>query len=490
MIEEQPSLKADFLATDQQKTSRRHTLILAAVFTVVVVVIAAAGANASYRAASKGTTVLTEVGNLPIISDIRGVFGSRNETTPNDKAPSDQLRILILGVGGDGHDGSQLTDSILLSTIDTKEKKVGLLSIPRDLAYPLGSGSFEKINSINAYAEQNNPGHGGQDAADAIGKLLDVPIDHYVKIDFRGFSALIDALGGIDVNVEHAFTDTQYPTADDKWMTVSFKKGQQHMSGERALMYVRSRHGSNFEGSDFARSRRQQLVIMAVREKLLSLGTLADPRKLASVYQSVSRNIQTDLSVWDLMKLAPLGQDFSPDKIVSRVLTDAPDGMLVAANVNGAYMLFPRKQDWSEVRDAAQNPFTTAEEEQKQLIAVEAIKIEIKNGTTRTGFASQISAQLEKNGFEINAFGNALRRGYERSVIYDLTNGKKNTELLKLKRLLNADISLSTSVTTTADNDQTVRVIYADGLLQERVLVSTTDFLIILGEASYPLLAK
>ena len=144
-------------------------------------------------------------------------------------------------------------------------------------------------------------------------------------------------------------------------------------------------------------------------------------------------------------------------------------------------MLFPRKPDWSNIREIVQDPFTMATStlagNNPNVPAALKSKIEIKNGTTRTGFAAQIAAKLEQDGFEVKSFGNAIRRGYEETVIFDLTNGKKQTELAKLKKTLNASVSLEKLTTPPTD-----------GLSQEKSSGSDVDFFLILGEASYPLL--
>ncbi len=495
MFEKHLPLHINFVDTEQEKRTRRHTYILAAIFAAIVAAVAFVGASASYRAVNNGTNVLSEIKNVPGIADIRHFVSGPGDVKPIPLTNKTRINILLLGIGGDGHDGAQLTDTILLASIDFQNQRAALLSIPRDLAYPLGEGRFEKINAVNAYAEQDHPGEGAARTADAMGKLLEINIDHVVRVDFRGFASFIDTIGGVDVNVERSFTDTQYPTADngpnpDQWMTVSFSKGLQHMKGDRALQFVRSRHGNNGEGSDFARSRRQQLVTAAVRDKLLSLGTLVNPQKLAALYSVVAKHVQTDLSPWDVINLAPRLASIPWKSVTTRVLTDAPDGQLVAANVNGAYMLFPRKQDWSEIRDITQNPFTTSTEPitTTQPVA-QPIRIEVKNGTTRTGFAAQVAAHLEKNGYEVTAFGNAIRRGYEQSVIYDLTGGKKPVELAALRKLLNATVSI-TSPSQLSKSKDTMRVILGDGLAPETTLSPNSDFLVILGDASYGLVSK
>ncbi len=493
-----PFRKSDPLSTNfiapSERTVSRQTIILAAAFALVVGLLSAAGATASYRANARGTSVIHEIQRLPIISHLERVTGHPVDdvATGTETATRDRMNILLLGVGGEGHEGSQLTDTIILASVDLKNKRVGMLSIPRDLAYPLGGGQFEKINAVNAYFEQDHPGEGAARTAKAFSDLLEQPIDHVIKIDFAGFAKFIDALDGVDVDVERTFTDYQYPTMDKKWMTVSFKKGMQHMTGSTALIYARSRHGNNGEGSDFARSRRQQIVLMAVRDKLLSLGTLTDPRALANLYTAVTDHLQTDFTPWSALALAPTLKDFSNDKINLQVLTDAPDKELVAANVNGAFMLFPRNPDWSAIRELAANPFKeaststvatsnpTSTNRVAQVAPVTPPRIEVRNGTTRTGFAAQMAAKLEKGGYEVKTFGNAIRRGYEETIIFDLTKGKKPQELAKLKKSLQATVSLN----------QPDAIQPEDGLPPEKPSADSgeVDFFVILGEASYPLL--
>lgn len=477
------NVKVDFLDTQHDRGARRMTVTVAVVFALFVAVLSAVGAGASYRSASRGTNVLFEIGNLPVIADIRRlVLGDAANAQDPTATPDGRMNVLIFGVGGGGHDGSQLTDTIILLSADLKNDRVGMLSIPRDLAYPLGGARFEKINAVNAYAEQEQPGQGAEVAAKSIGRLLGVRVDHAVKIDFRGFEKFIDALGGVDIDVPQSFTDNAYPTNDDLWQTVSFEKGPQRMDGRRALIYVRSRHGTNGEGSDFARSRRQQQVIAAVRDKLTSKGVLLNPSKIAELWSVVSANVQTNLSVWDMVKLAPLAARFDRDRMVMRVLSQEE---LVSANVDGAYMLFPKKPDWSDIRELAQNPFETKEEMLAKARPAEDVRVEIKNGTTRTGFAASVADALKKSGYIVTGTGNAVRRGYERSVIFDLTGGKKPTELARLKKLLDANVS--TVLPSWLSGTSSQRVVYSEGLSAEPVAATSSEFLVILGEASFGL---
>jgi polyisoprenyl-teichoic acid--peptidoglycan teichoic acid transferase len=470
------SLKVDLLGGEAERRARRTTALIAVFFAAAVGILAAVGAGASYRAVQHGTSVLDEVGNLPIIADIRRLAWGDSSSVLS--TPDDRMTFLILGVGGAGHDGPELTDTILLATADLKTKRVGLLSIPRDLAYPLGSGRFVKINSVNSFAEQSHPGNGARETANAFEDLFGIRIDHVVKIDFKAFEELIDAVGGLDVTVERAFVDREYPTEDDKYQTVSFEAGPRHMDGATALKYARSRHGSNGEGSDFARAKRQQIIILALKEKLLSKGTLANPSKLLKLYEAIASNIQTDLSAWDAMKIAPLAGDFSSERITTHVLTNDRGGELVSETVNGSYLLFPKDQNWATIRAIAADPFQTTEERAKtEQEKKTPVSIELRNGTTIPGLASRFAETLRTEGYTVETIGNATARGYEKTVIYDLTNGKRNTELAKLKTLLNANVSTTIpawlSATATAGNAESAPID------PER-----TEFLVILGSSS------
>ena len=483
------TLPQNFLSP-QEASLKRIPWVLALVFGGLVMGASAFGARWSYLSNHGSPLQIADTRRTPVISTVRRwLFGASDVRTAGSlpKAQEGRMNVLILGIGGAGHEGSNLTDSILLASFDTYAKKIGLVSLPRDLAFPLGSGRFEKINAVHAYAEQDAPGEGAVRTAQAFSALLEVPIDHVIRIDFQGFRKFIDAIDGIDVTVENGFTDPTYPAVNppNSWKTVSFKKGTQHMTGEQALIFARSRHGNNGEGSDFARSRRQQLVMLAVRDKLLSLGTLTDANKLADMYRAISDHLQTNLSVWDLLRFAPMAKDFSRENMTLTTLTDAPDGLLVSGNVGGAYMLFPKEPDWSQIRTVVQNPFETSSRRAEAVKPEESIKLEIKNGTFRTNFAAQASAKLETSGYEITNLGNAIKRGFERTSIYDLTGGKKPKELARLQKLLQADIiTLSQDQLKTA-NGGSYRTFPLDTVTEERSYSQNADFLLVLGEASF-----
>jgi LCP family protein required for cell wall assembly len=241
-----------------------------------------------------------------------------------------RINIALYGYGGAGHDGAYLTDSIMVVSIqpqpDGQPARVAEISVPRDWYVPIDAGNgrtgYGRINE--AYADGMNQGpisatqyrgdpHGGGKIADAnLSSLLGIHIDHFVGVDFHAFQAAVDAVGGVDVNVPDSFTDNQYPhgecgRGDCAVMTVHFNAGPQHMDGARALIFSRSRHAVDnaVEGTDFARSRRQQLVLQALKSKVLSVGGIGHlPDLLGALGDHVITDLsfQDDAAIYDLIK--------------------------------------------------------------------------------------------------------------------------------------------------------------------------------------------
>lgn len=222
---------------------------------------------------------------------------------------SGRTNFLILGIGGGTHESPDLTDTIIFASVSPSSSPV-LLSIPRDMWVP---SLAAKINTAYHYGvEKAGPSGGLTLAKSAVSEIIDQPVDFAVVFDFATFSRVIDELGGIDVAIERSFTDTRYPIAGKendpcdtcRYETISFSQGLQHMDGATALKFVRSRHSENLdEGTDFARSRRQTLVIQAIKTKLLSHFDYQLYRRLISL---ISQNTQTDVTPDRYFALAKL----------------------------------------------------------------------------------------------------------------------------------------------------------------------------------------
>jgi polyisoprenyl-teichoic acid--peptidoglycan teichoic acid transferase len=271
-----------------------------------------------------------------------------------------------------------LTDTILIASIGSLDKDVVLLSVPRDLwvkwKTDTNTETYSKINSIFDYTTFYGEKIGGIDnLTKTLHTVLGVPIHYYGVIHFDIFTEIVDILGGIDVDVETAFTDYYYPVEGmeaapviaDRYETVSFDKGVQNMSGEVALKFARSRKGDNNEGTDFARARRQQQVIMAIKNKALNIKTLINPIKLKELYGTYSENVDSNIDFGVIQNFYLLSQQIEFDKVVSVVLDDrsqATEGGLLYAPEDttlygNQYVLVPQTGDYYQIHAYVQKYF-------------------------------------------------------------------------------------------------------------------------------------
>lgn len=384
-----------------------------------------------------------------------GIFSKIKQLVPSsDKLlngeESDRINILLLGMGGQNHDGGYLTDTIMISSLKPSTKEVALFSIPRDLTVPV-NGSWQKINSINAYAEARLAGSGSNVTSQAISKIFETPINYYVRADFDGFINIINEVGGIDVNVENTFDDYMYPIRgreDDpnyyaRYEHLHFNKGMQKMDGITALKYARSRHSMGLEGNDFARAKRQQIILEAVKEKLLSRQTLLNPVTVAKLISEFNKDISTNLSPWEILKLWNMFKDVDRSKIINKVFSDAPDGLLVSGRGDGgAYILTPRSGNFNEIQGVIKNVFVDSANKPAEIPLIkDGAKVIINNGTWVAGLANKASLALEKYDFKVIKTENAPERNFTKSVIYDLSYGAKKDSLDTLIKISGATIS-------------------------------------------------
>lgn len=425
-------------------------------FYLMIVILLLVG-TFTYKIVTSGESIAATFKKIPI-------FNQLGELTKMDKKllgeEHDRINILLLGMGGEGHDGAYLTDTIILVSLKPSTKQVAMLSLPRDLAVPIENQGWRKINAINAYAEMANGGEGGLATTEALSQLLNLPITYYARIDFEGFINVVDDFGGLDLFVENTLDDYQYPILgnenvfpiSDRLEYLHIDSGEQHMDGSLALKYVRSRHSAGIEGSDFARSRRQQKAILAFKDKVFSWKTLIDPKRIKSLLRNYREHVDINLDTWEIIRLAEIIKDFGfkdINKINNFVLDDAPGGLLYAtiAEDTGAYILLPRAGDYSEIQNLAENIFAvkpnktlTAQTTAKKSTVEKTTptKLEILNGTKVEGLAAKTKNDLENIGYKVVSIGNAPEQDENETIVYDLTNGKKSKTLRTLKSKIKA----------------------------------------------------
>jgi polyisoprenyl-teichoic acid--peptidoglycan teichoic acid transferase len=299
------------------------------------------------------------------------------------KTEQNRINVLILGIGGGKHDGPNLTDTIIMANIDPETKRVTLISVPRDLWV---EDLKAKINTAYASGESKRKGGGLELTKAVVGKVLGQDIEYGLRVDFNGFIKAVDMVGGIDVFVERSFEDPEYPlsgkendtcghseeelqelaTASSqleafpcRYEHLKFERGKQHMDGETALKFVRSRHGTNGEGSDFARSKRQEKVIKAFREKIFSAQTFLNPVRLISLYDVFKGSIDTDIMPNEIDDFIKLARELEDAPLNTQVLDaggeEGRPGLLINPPISSEYkyqwVIIPRAgaEDYSEI---------------------------------------------------------------------------------------------------------------------------------------------
>ena len=362
---------------------------------------------------------------------------------------NDRINILLVGIGGAGHPGSYLADTIMVVSIKPSTNEVATMSIPRDLYVDIPTFGWRKINNSIAFGMNDDyPGGGEALLAEVVTEVTGEPIHYYARIDFEGFKKVIDDLNGLDIDVDNAFTDYQYPDYNFGFQVVSFKEGINHMDGERALQYSRSRHGTNGEGSDFARSQRQQKVLFSFKEKFLSLNTFLNPAGIVSALDNLGKHNKTNMQIWEIVKLAKIADNINKDKIISLALDTSDEGLLYSdTTIDGAYILLPNSGDYSAIQYRMKNVFNTS------FIAREKAKIEVQNGTNVIGLATKTANKLKGLQYNVIQISNAdTAEAITTTTIYDLSGGTQPYTLVSLKNILDANIAPAKSVGMTNSN--------------------------------------
>jgi LCP family protein required for cell wall assembly len=300
-----------------------------------------------------------------------------------------RINVLVMGLDRRPSEGQgpARTDTMFVLTMDPASKTAGILGIPRDLwvDIPGKEGGYfkERVNSAYVIGEVNDYDGGGPALAMAtVEHNLGISIDHYVVIDFEGFREVIDALGGIDVDVPTYLYDSLYSESElpGDYNPQEYLPGIQHMDGARALAYARIRRGSN----DLDRIQRQQLIMFAVIDKALSLNVLPVALDLWSKYKDA---VSTDINEFEIPGLAKLAADIPPDRISALSLGPATTPYTTAG---GAEVLIASQEGIQEIVRALFSD---------QKLLDEKATVEVQNGTGEAGLANSVVDYLVSLGF-------------------------------------------------------------------------------------------
>lgn len=296
-----------------------------------------------------------------LFSDIKrlafSLVGTKHPLLRGEK--NGRINILLLGRAGVHYPGRNLTDTVMLMSIDTVDKKVALLSLPRDLYAPIqGTALSTKINSLYQYGLNQKQGLDPLRAS--IEAITGQSVDYFFILDFDGFEKVVDALHGIPVDVIRDFFDPRYPGKNYSYETFEIKKGWQILDGATALKYVRERH--NDPESDFGRAKRQQQVIQAIKDKAFSLGTFINVFAVSTFLDALGENVKTDMSTGDMATFLQLAKTLDTENVAS-IVVDAwrKDSLLSVSHIQvgpvATFILVPRVGNWNEVRDLSENIF-------------------------------------------------------------------------------------------------------------------------------------
>ncbi len=376
--------------------------------------------------------LLLVVGTLKILVRLKAISLSGMMSAVSATLPTDEqgfTNVLLLGAGDEDHDGVDLTDTMMIASLDpSRTKSVVLLSLPRDL-YVLNTAKMGKgrINSLyrdykDALIHKGMEKNAASEASlaqlgEEIGNLIHLPIHGVVKIDFSGFEQMIDAIGGVDVVVPEDLVDPEYPGPGYSYETFSISSGPHHLSGATALKYVRSRHST----SDFSRSARQQQIIEAAQAKVRAAGLLTNAGRMTELLSIISKHMASTLQTRELLGLAEMGKKIDLKNVVSMQLSDQ-SGLYGGAVERGGFLYAPPREqfDGAAVLLPVSIPEFPVTWKQLQALSELLFKnrelfmrpptIAVLNAGAKQGLARKLSGELYRYGFNVSASRNYARK--------------------------------------------------------------------------------
>lgn len=327
------------------------------VFAVFIFAVLLAGGGFLYKSGA----VLSKIsgGNQSALKSLLGVAQGDEIKKEGDG----RTNILLLGVRGtDILGGDLLSDVNMVVSLKKDEDKIALVSIPRDLYIKIpGSENSAKINAVHAYGEQGGKNQGLEQMKKAVSEITGMNIHYAASINFTGFKQLIDAVDGVSVNLETPFYEvSQFVQGNECGGEFTLPAGENHLDGETALCYVRARENT----SDFDRAKRQQVVLQALKDKMISLGTLTDFGKLSKILSAVGDNVKSDIPSSEMRGFFDEYVGMQNAEVYQRVLENTEEGLLtVPTDIHGAgYVLVPRAgtYDYSEIQTVCKDIFAIA----------------------------------------------------------------------------------------------------------------------------------
>ncbi len=337
----------------------------AVVFCVLAFFIIIPGGYMAYKANStfdmmtgeKNSLIKGFIKMLPFSGSFFQIFPIEDEEESTieklKKNKLDRLNVLILGIRGvNDPNGGLLSDTIMVISLEPKTGKIALISIPRDLYVEMPHHNFKnKINEVYVHGiEDENWKKGLKYSEEAIADVTGLDIHYATSVDFKAFKEIIDTFGGVTITLDKPFSErNQFAEG-----IIELPAGRQVIDGDTALLFVRAR----FSTSDFDRAKRQQQVLLAIKEKAFSLGVLSNPAKIISILNSLGNHVKTDAELWEIKELIVLMQKINTTDVKRKVFDTSESGLLYASrDDNGSYILLPEGDDFGKMREACRSIF-------------------------------------------------------------------------------------------------------------------------------------
>jgi LCP family protein required for cell wall assembly len=342
-----------------------------------------------------------------------------------------RINVLLLGVGGKGHSGGELTDTIIIASIKPETKEAALLSIPRDLYVQVpGTNINSKINAVKSLGDANGK-NGLNLLQQLVNEISGININYYIELDFEGFVKIIDDIGGIDLELKNDINDPTYPDFNHGYNPFYISKGWHHLDGSTALKVVRSRHSKM---GDFDRIQRQQNVIKAFKQKVYEKYSEMDILTFKNILDSLDGHLRTDIKPKEIPRFFKIIKEIKNHNITAEVIDTKR--YLNRTHIGKGYTLQPKDNSYEEIKKLSTDIFEIEiSSEKKELIKQEGANIEIRNGTGSPDLANIVAWDLEELGYRIINSTNIYLPDFPGVQIYDNSKGlKPNTlELLKEK---------------------------------------------------------
>lgn len=395
---------------------------------VILGIVFLASAAAAYKFYSTSRKVIIDNPPKSFLKSIKDVASPSPGLLRGEK--EERINILLVGLAGENYPGENLTDSIIVASVNPKTYQTALLSIPRDLYVRIPeTASYTKINALYARGHDlhGKTAEGIGALKHAVSEITGLDIHYYVAIDFDGFRQVIDELDGIKIQVSKDISDERYPGPNYSYETFEIQKGLWTLDGETALKYARSRHD---EDGDFGRAFRQQQILESTRQKAFSIETLVNLPAIYNVLNILGDHLRTDIPLDELEPFLTLAKKIDTHNTVNKVLNAGhPDSLLVVSHVYlggvRAFILIPRTGNYDEIQDVAENIFDLETIERKnQEIRKENATVAIVNYSGTANSDRKIETLLEKLGYNPKTAKSREFSSQQESMIFDNSKTK------------------------------------------------------------------